>query len=184
MNFSVENRLLGTLFGLAFWEQIFMPVPGAFVNAYQDVPLDMYTDEFYVRRRDAIDARLASLSELDLSDELRARFERFHGYSCRWVDWRGLSAELVSQATRTMPARHLMAIWRRMLFDPRENRSGLPDLIALADGRYCLIEVKGPGDALQRNQMRWLAFFSSEGIPAKVARVSWIETDDDAVGSG
>ena len=40
-------------------------------------------------------------------------------------------------------------------------------------GDYCLIEVKGPGDALQDSQKRWLRFFAQQGIPAAVAWVSW-----------
>jgi hypothetical protein len=62
-----------------------------------------------------------------------------------------------------------------MLFDPGENRRGFPDLIALGEraGDYCLIEVKGPGDALQGSQKRWLRFFDRQGIPAQVARVVW-----------
>ena len=34
----VENSLMNALFGLAFWEQIFTPVPGAFHNPFQGLP--------------------------------------------------------------------------------------------------------------------------------------------------
>jgi hypothetical protein len=62
-----------------------------------------------------------------------------------------------------------------MLFDPGENRRGFPDLIALGEspGDYCLVEVKGPGDALQYSQKRWLRFFREQEIPAQVAWVVW-----------
>ena len=85
---------------------------------------------------------------------------------------------LVEASARIIPAAHLLAIWERMLFDPGENRRGFPDLIALgaAPGDYCLIEVKGPGDALQDSQKRWLRFFQPQGIPAQVA---WVEWRDD-----
>ena len=64
-----------------------------------------------------------------------------------------------------------------MLFDPRENRKGFPDLIALGEneGEYCLYEVKGPGDALQDSQKRWLRFFQQFKIPAQVAWVTFKE---------
>ena len=64
-----------------------------------------------------------------------------------------------------------------MLFDPGENRRGFPDLIALgsAPGDYCMIEIKGPGDALQDSQKRWLRFFSAQGIPAQVTWVDWLD---------
>jgi hypothetical protein len=57
----------------------------------------------------------------------------------------------------------------------RSNRSGLPDLIQFwpEQRRYRLIEVKGPGDRLQDNQIRWLSFCVGQGIPVCVCRVTW-----------
>ena len=91
------------------------------------------------------------------------------------MDWRRINVELVEAAARTIPATHLLAVWERILFDPLENRRGFPDLIALGSraGDYCLIEVKGPGDALQDNQKRWLRYFQTQQIPAQVAWVEW-----------
>ncbi len=171
----VENALFNSLFGLAFWEQIFAPVAGAFLNAFQSVPADMYQQGFSQRRQALLDARLAELAGVDLYPELLAALHRYGGYQCRWVSWPLLSAPLLEQVLACVPREHLLAIWQRMLFDPGENRRGFPDLIALGDapGSYCLIEVKGPGDQLQHGQRRWLRFFAEQSVPACVARVSW-----------
>lgn len=170
----VENRLMNTLFGLAFWEEIFAPVPGAFHNPYQGVPADMYESVFREPRAGALAARLAGLREGDLAVMLGDAYRRYFGYQCHWVDWR-LDEELLAQALAIIPAAHLLAIWERILFDPGENRAGFPDLIALGEGpgRYCMIEVKAPGDALQDSQRRWLRFFQAQQIPAEVAWVEW-----------
>jgi hypothetical protein len=170
----VENSLMNALFGLAFWEQIFMPIPGAFHNPYQSVPTDMYGPEFLARRRQALEHRLRLLGEGDIGAILAEAYNNYGGYQCRWVDWRMLDAALLATVTRVIPGGHLLAVWQRMLFDPRENRRGFPDLLALGEtpGEYCLIEVKGPGDALQDSQKRWLRFFRRQGIPASVAWVS------------
>jgi hypothetical protein len=177
----VENSLMNTLFGLAFWEQIFTPVPGAFHNPFQSVPADMYSPEFRARRQQSVAARLAELRAGDIGPMLRDAYHRYVSFQCRWVDWRRLDEALLADVTRVMPGNHLLAIWERMLFDPRENRSGFPDLVALGDnpGDYCLIEVKGPGDALQESQKRWLRFFACQGIPAAVAWVSWADGPED-----
>ena len=59
------------------------------------------------------------------------------------------------------------------------NRTGLPDLVrfwlCLLPGaeRYALVEVKAPGDKLQDNQIRWLAYCVAQGIPVKVCHVQW-----------
>ncbi len=170
----VENLLINASFGLAFWEQIFTTVPGAFVHPFQSAPLDMYSRSFHAARREQVDRRLAELERVDLVQALLENFDRHFGVSNAWVGWRGLDRELLETALATIPRQHWLAIWRRLLFDPEANRNGCPDLIALDPGQgYCLIEVKGPGDALQLHQRRWLRFFQAQGIPARVAWIEW-----------
>ncbi len=171
----VENALMNTLFGLAFWEEIFAALPGAFANPFQAAPLDMYEKAFCERREAALEARLQALAGGDLPGELLHACRKYRDYQCRWTDWRRVDEALVAAATAVIPPAHLIAIWRRMLFDPGENRRGFPDLLALGDGPgdYCMIEVKSPGDKLQESQKRWLRFFAGQGIPAAVAQVSW-----------
>jgi hypothetical protein len=171
----VENSLMNTLFGLAFWEQIFLGVSGAFHNPYQSAPTDMYEGAFTRRRQAEIDRRLKTLRDADIPEELANCRARFENYRCRWTDWQLVSTELQNHAVQIIPREHLLAIWERQLFDPGENRNGFPDLIALGEtpGNYCMIEVKGPGDRLQDNQKRWLRYFANNGIPASVAWVEW-----------
>jgi hypothetical protein len=178
----VENTLMNSLFGLAFWEQIFAPVPGVFHNPFQGAPTDMYSTEFRARRQHAIEARLQALRAADIARELQDAYRRYAPFQCRWVDWRQLDEALLAAATTIIPGAHLLAIWERMLFDPGENRRGFPDLVALGKvpGDYCLVEVKGPGDALQESQKRWLRFFERQGIPAAVAWVSWGDSLEDS----
>ena len=173
----VENKLMNALFGLAFWDQIFAAVPGAFHNPYQSGPADMYDPAFRARRSELLAARLTHLRSADLPVVLCDAYRQYAPLQCHWVDWRRIDAELVRRAARIIPNGHLLAIWERMLFDPGENRRGFPDLIALgeAQGDYCLIEIKGPGDALQNTQKRWLRYFAARGIPAQVAWVEWRE---------
>ncbi len=172
--YYVENLLINASFGLAFWEQIFSPVPGAFVHPFQSAPLDMYSRAFHAKRRESVDRRLAELERGDLPAELLKTFDTHHGVSNAWVGWRGLQRELLERALAIIPREHWLAIWRRLLFDPEANRNGCPDLLALDEQQgYCLIEVKGPGDALQLHQRRWLRFFQAQGIPARVAWVEW-----------
>lgn len=171
----VENALMNALFGLAFWEQIFAPVPGVFHNPYQSAPADMFEPGFRERRQLLLEQRLAQLAAVDLQQELVDAYRRYYPYQCRWVNWRAIDVELVHRAAGVIPAVHLIAVWERMLFDPVENRRGFPDLLALGEqpGDYCLVEVKAPGDTLQESQKRWLRFFAARQIPATVAWVEW-----------
>ncbi len=42
----LENLASLGMLGLAFWDVVFAPVDGAFVNPYQDRPLDLYWNDF------------------------------------------------------------------------------------------------------------------------------------------
>jgi hypothetical protein len=86
-----------------------------------------------------------------------------------------MSEALLSVALSCLPRRHLKACFARILSDIRANRCGLPDLVQFwpEERRYRLIEVKGPGDRLQDNQIRWLTFCVAHEIPVSVCHVSW-----------
>jgi hypothetical protein len=154
-----------------------MPLPGAFHHAYQGGPSDMFEQGFRERRAVAIKERMATLRRGNLANTLSKAYERYHPYYCHWTDWRHVDATLVETASRVIPREHLLSIFERLLFDPGGNRSGFPDLVALGEepGEYCLIEVKGPGDALQDGQKRWLRYFADKDIPARVAWVRWAD---------
>ncbi|MEK9713927.1 MAG: VRR-NUC domain-containing protein, partial [Thalassolituus sp.] len=75
-------------------------------------------------------------------------------------------------AISRIPLAHWRACFEFLLKDLRHHRAGLPDLIRFPqEGGYELIEVKGPGDTLQKNQKAWLAEFARAGIPARVLHV-------------
>ncbi len=92
-----------------------------------------------------------------------------------FVCWPALSPELLDQALGCLPPAHLKACFIRLLQDIRNNRTGMPDLIQFwpDEGRYRMIEVKGPGDRLQDNQLRWLEFCREHGLPVDVCHVRW-----------
>lgn len=62
--------------------------------------------------------------------------------------------------------------------DISANRSGLPDLIQFwpTEKRYLMLEVKGPGDRLQDNQIRWISYCNQHALPVAVIYVHWLES--------
>ncbi|MGF1685483.1 VRR-NUC domain-containing protein [Photobacterium japonica] len=169
----VENHLMCGLFGLAFWDIIYTPIAGAFLNPYQRSPRDMFTPEFYLRRKQAINHRLHAIEHAQWNEWLTV-YQKKGGIGNDWVHWSALNEELIKRSIEIIPTHALRMIFERMVFDPKNNRSGFPDLILFNKQQYCWVEVKGPGDTLQRNQMRWLSHFEQYGIPAKVAYVTWV----------
>jgi hypothetical protein len=171
--YYVENTLINSLFGLLCWDAIFAAVPGAFFHPFQQGPADLLRAGFHDRRRDQFDACFAQLDTGQYRHTILSTFKLKAGIQSPFVAWGAVSAPLLDLAMDCMPAVHLKAAFRRLLADIRANRSGLPDLIQFwpAEQRYRMIEVKGPGDRLQDNQLRWLDYCESHGMPVDVCYV-------------
>ena len=171
----VENTLLNSLFGLLCWDAIFAPLPGAFFHAFHAAPADLLEPEFRQRRSQQFARCLARLENGSYRDTILHTFETKAGIQSAFVFWGALTRPLLELALDCLSARHLRLVFERLLADIRTHRSGLPDLIQLwpAERRYRLIEVKGPGDRLQDNQLRWLSFCRAHEIPVCVCKVTW-----------
>jgi hypothetical protein len=173
--FYVENALLNSLLGLWCWEAIFAPVPGAFFHPFQAAPADLLTPEFRARRAPQFAACHASLESGEYRECIVRAFREKTGLASPFVTWDLLTPELLELALECISAEHLGRCFERILADLSANRAGLPDLIQFfpRERRYRLIEVKGPGDRLQNNQLRWLGFCVTVGIEVAVCKVSW-----------
>lgn len=171
----VENALICSLFGLLCWDVVFAPLPGAFFHPFQAGPSDLNRSDFVSRRAEAFSARLALLDSDAYLAAIRATYTTKHGILSPFVHWDLLDENLLEQALHCLPAAHLKLWFERLLADPKANRAGMPDLIQFwpAEARYRMIEVKGPGDRLQDNQKRWLAFCAKHGMPVEVCYVRW-----------
>ena len=179
----VENALINSLFGLLCWEPVFAALPGAFFHPFQRGPADLHAPDFYTRRASQFDACLAQLNSGAYRETILRHLGSKAGLQSPFVFWGVLTPELVTQALDCLPAAHLKLWFERLLRDIRSNRSGLPDLVRFwpAEQRYELIEVKGPGDRLQDNQIRWLEYCAQHGMPVRVLDVRWA---DDALAGG
>ena len=180
--FYVENMLFDAVFGLAFWDVIFAPVEGVFFNPFQSAPADFYDPEFKRQRSQLLQQKFADLLiEGNLQREVFKQFDSKQGLQNPMVSWRYLDRDLLETALSRIPLDNWLAIFERLLSDTRLHRNGLPDLILFPHEResepYKLIEVKGPGDSVQKNQIRWMRFFADQGISHQVCHVRWCDSD-------
>lgn len=173
----VENGLINSLFGLLCWEAIFAPLPGSFFHPFQRGPADLHSEDFHLRRAPLFAACFEQLQDQRYKATVRQRYREKWGIQSPFVFWNLLSEELLEQALECLPADHLRYWFERLLLDIRANRSGMPDLIQFwpAQKTYRMIEVKGPGDRLQDNQLRWLEFCGEYQMPVTVCYVRWAE---------
>ena len=182
--FYVENTLINGLFGLLCWQTIFAPVPGAFFHPFHVGPADLTREDFVSRRQASFEQCFGRLADGSYRERILANYRAKQGTTNPFVIWPVINEELLSLALDCIPAEDLETLFRRLLRNIREHRSGFPDLIRFFPGvtdtekRYEMVEVKGPGDRLQDHQIRWLEFFAVEGISASVCYVRW---QDDGV---
>ena len=173
--YYVENSIFNGVLGLLIWEAVFAPIPDAFYNPFQYRPADFYEHDFASRRKDLLAQTWASInSNNDIWRIVSRRWAQKQGLMNPLVNWQGLDLDLIELALGRIDYPHWIAVFKRILRDLRNNRSGFPDLVRFPPtGGYCLIEVKGPGDSLQKNQRRWMQYFHEHGIPHQLARVRW-----------
>ena len=176
--YYLENHLFTGVLGLLIWDAVFAPLPGAFFNPFQYRPSDFYAHDFCDNRHDLLQATWDSLRDNeDILRLVKSRWQQKHGLMNPLVNWQYLDLEIIELALERIAHAHWRAIFERILADLRNNRAGFPDLLHFpADGGYCLVEVKGPGDSLQKNQLRWMQYFARHGIPHRLARVTWRES--------
>ncbi|MDN2712357.1 VRR-NUC domain-containing protein [Janthinobacterium sp. SUN118] len=173
--YYVENTLINSLFGLLCWPAIFKAIPGAFFHPFHRGPADLHSADFSLRRSADFAACLAQLDDGSYRTAIRATHAAKHGIVSPFVSWEVLDDGLLELALACMPAAHLKKAFERILLDIKSNRSGLPDLIQFwpAEQRYRMIEVKGPGDRLQDNQQRWIAYCAQHAMPVSVCYLQW-----------
>lgn len=173
----VENTLINSLFGLLCWKAIFAAVPGAFFHPFHTGPADLLSADFQRRREIEFAACLSELDNGNYKQTIARHFREKTGIQSPFVFWETLTEQMLELALACLPAAHLKKWFERILHDIQRNRSGLPDLIQFFpnEQRYRMIEVKGPGDRLQDNQIRWLDYCAAHDMPVTVCYVQWTE---------
>ncbi|WP_339386662.1 VRR-NUC domain-containing protein [Vibrio caribbeanicus] len=170
--YYAENALLNGLFGLTFWQAIFAPISGAFINQYQYRPLDLYHSDFRTKRHVTIEACFKKLTEGSAQDLINIYHDKAN-ISNPFVQWSRFDIHLLERSIHAIPLDTMVELFQVLFSDLKLYRNGMPDLILFKDSKYEWVEVKGPGDKIQDNQWRWFSQFLRIGVPFAVANVDF-----------
>lgn len=87
---------------------------------------------------------------------------------------------LLELALACFPATNLRLWFEWIVRDVVQNRASFPDLVQfrLSERRYRMVEIKGPGDRLQENQLRFLKFCTEHRMPVFVC---WVRCAEGAI---
>jgi hypothetical protein len=184
-----ENYYWWQVMTLLYWDVVFARLPGVFEprlsefpSQFQDIPHDIFSAEFYARRKELIAARHEALSSRGLlglgsttpEQELRKAWGRHKGKTCRFFDkWQKFTVDDLALATRVLSHEQLDAIMTRLLRDFSKNRNGLPDLFVVKDNKPLFVEVKAERERVQTAQQAWHEYLVAEArVSVEVCRVA------------
>lgn len=189
-----ENVYFTTLLWIIFWDILFAPVPDVFQTPFQDAPLDLNTEEFYVRRKSLIEDRLERVRAGDFS-LLYRHHEAYSGTFARGVSWESFTLEELAAGAVRLGGHRLASILEHLVKDFRARRRGLPDLLVWRDegspassvsdslrvywdnqpyasrADVWFVEVKSPRDRLSADQHAWLDVLGRSSIFVEICRV-------------
>jgi len=156
-----ENYYWWEIMVLLFWDIIYAKIDGVwspefgdFPSALQDMPRDLFTLEFYQRREKIIENRIKELYEIDIVNELIKSHKCHYDTRCRLIEkWEKFTIEELITPIRICDKNKLIEILKKLLFDFKNNRSGLPDLIIHSDKELFFSEVKSENDKVSEKQI-------------------------------
>ncbi len=167
IGWHLENHLPMAVFALAYWSWMFAPVEGAFVNAFQTGPVDLFWPDFFVSREGVCEDPLHGA----LKSRLRSTMQAKAGTANRLFSWQRCPPTVIEAVLEAIPEADLRALVEIVHDDLDGRRSGFPDLtVVYAPGRYEFVEVKGPNDQLQIHQRLWIQALQGRGLPVRVMR--------------
>ena len=167
----LENQFPMGLFALAFWDWIYAPIDGVFVNAFQSGPIDLFWPDFFSARQPRCED---PLQHIDLLSEklLRTHHDK-NGITNRLINWSVLTQPRLERIVEVIDPVILCQVLSIVREGLEEARAGFPDLTVLYEpGRFEFVEVKGPGDRVQNNQKLWIRRLLERDIPVRVMRFS------------
>lgn len=169
-----ENLLWNSLFGLLFWEEIFDDQQDAFHHPFQFSPSDWRSEDFYLKRKEAIDTKLELVdSPSAFSQHLETVFHNKYSISNPLIFWYEELLEHLLLFTDYLTSDQMKRILTEMARNPKSNTKGFPDLYVWKTDDYRFIEIKSPNDKLSAQQLYWLDLFESIGIKSEVLNIKF-----------
>lgn len=168
------------MFALAFYDEIF----SIYTDAYNDIPSDMFTEDFYFNRKKAIDKKYKILKSANLSKFINEQLEKYGTTNTRLLTDAPIDQSencieffktpIVQDFLKRIDNKTFAKIVYRIAQNPNKNRAGTPDFIVWNDNELLLVEVKREKEKLRQGQIIWLEFLIQNNIPVKIIRVTGI----------
>ena len=179
--YRTENLLWRTLFGLLFWEELFVDGDSTLHSPFEFLPASLANGTFLDSKSEQIDTKLALLREgRPVRQHLLKVSTRYYGTPNGVFRWRREMNEAIFALLDHASPHSIAELLNQMCRDYEGSRYGYPDLMVVDDAGVRFVEVKTEGDQLRRNQLLRLEQLRAAGFRADVLRVRWVLDPDQA----
>ncbi|MDP5035952.1 MAG: exonuclease domain-containing protein [Alishewanella sp.] len=176
--FHAENNLWLALFALWFWHELFEHPASALHNPFERRPRNLSAGLFYPQFADSIEQKLQWLDEPGATQHLLNALAAHFGKRNSICFWPQDLAEQLLPLVKQAPAKALATLLRHMAQDFQRCSSGYPDLLLIKGNELAFVEVKAPGDKIQRHQLARLLALQQVGFNARLEKLHWIIDPD------
>ena len=188
-----ENLVIPALYTLLLWEEIFDDkTPLVFQSKYQAFPLDFFEKDFYINRKDIINAKLNKIQNYkkeQLINHIKMIYNIKNGIKNPCIEWdtHVYNQDILIKIGVAFGPIKLVEIFKVILNQGLKNvRSGMPDLFLWSEkgqnkfkeqffyaeiNSIKLVEVKSVNDKLSDNQKFWLKTFYDNNINVEVLHI-------------
>ncbi len=172
--YRTENLVWRTLFGLLFWDELFVSGDTSLHSPFEFLPASLANGQFYDQNHEGIETKLALLHEPAAAKrELLRISTQYYGTPNGVFRWRRELNDAVFALIDHGDSEALVRSMRRLCTEYRESRYGYPDVMVVDEEGVRFLEVKTEGDQLRRNQLLRLEQLRADGFRADVLRVRW-----------
>jgi hypothetical protein len=161
---------------LVYWNEIydFSPEQG------NDIPHDLFSADFYKKRKIKIDEKNRFLLEngvVELLEDSIKRYKR-NGYFSRLIldqdNEMDITNSLIMKMVKKIDTKDFCFITHNIIKDFNHNRAGLPDFVAWNAKTLLHVEAKRLNEKLLDSQIGWLSRFNEFDIGYKIIRVQTV----------
>ncbi|MGO2074039.1 exonuclease domain-containing protein [Pseudoalteromonas sp. AOP31-A2-14] len=174
--FNTENTLWQSLFGLVFWQALYIDTPTAPCNEFDLFPQALKTDSFYQTQSAQIEELLANWhSSNDLLKHVYKNAASYFAHPNGLFRWHNELLAPIEVLILNSPLPVLKNHLKNMTMHFMQLKDGYPDLMVLNGHKLHFEEVKAPGDKLRRNQLTTIDCLKATGFNVQIAAVKWFK---------
>jgi hypothetical protein len=180
-----ENLILPALYNLFLWDIIYYDkVQYVFQSPFQTFPLDLFTCDFYMSRKELIDKRLNEISEYSIP-EMKSYIDTIYlskkNTKTVFIIWNHMYNEkdLITKIAIAITPKILAQLFMDYAKNLKFMLKGMPDLFLwkenkgeVIEGSALLVEVKSTNDKLSDHQKFWIDLLDRLNISIEILHIT------------